>query len=245
VTPLCSYGLSPSPILVILSLGTQLHPSQFVAFCAQLLAWLRLDEQSLLPPLELWMFLPLSCTLLLCWLLLPRVVVVLPTALHLLVLLFLFPHCFLNDFLCGIPYLVVDSVHVIIGQIIDWGFLVCFGLLACTSYWLLPLIFAFHSLWGLSIVPLLLMAQAYLLHHCSGHSPTPHPVLHHSYPVLLHLLGAPFFCWGFPPIFPIIHDQAYILYCQPIVGWKPLGAGSFFACTYIWCMPSLNHAISL
>jgi hypothetical protein len=53
--------------------------SQFVVFCVQLLAWLRLDEQSLLPPPELWMFLPLSCALLLCWLL-PRVVVVLPTA---------------------------------------------------------------------------------------------------------------------------------------------------------------------
>jgi hypothetical protein len=54
----------------------------------------------------------------------------------------------LNEFLCGIKYLVVDLVHVFIGKVIDWGYLVCFGLLVCTSCLILPLILLFHACHG-------------------------------------------------------------------------------------------------
>jgi hypothetical protein len=127
---------------------------------------------------------------------------------HPLLLLFLFPGFFLNDFFTDIPYLVAYPIHIIIGQTINWGFSMCFSLLVCPSCWFLPLIFPFFLLWGLSFEILLLMGQAYLLRHFLISS-----LAYSSYgsSSLLSFSSSSsecpiFSCWGFPPIFPIIHN---------------------------------------
>jgi len=62
--------------------------------------------------------------------------------------IFLFPHCFLNEFFHDIPYLVAYVVYIVIGQSINWGFPVHFSILVCSFFWFLPLILSFFSYYG-------------------------------------------------------------------------------------------------